>query len=429
MDRPPEHRARWPRGFRHNPLRFILAAATWRAMAWTFVLAVIALPLLIASIVLLPWLPLVARIADELGATGARWMGVPIRRRRAGRWFDWQKFVHLACQLVLSLLAFVIEAIGATAVVSLLVIPVISLFRSDLEFTLGWWTTSWFPGVLAAGWGFAIVFLFALAYLSWLIAGAAVYSTSATNAPTREDLLRLEESRAVLIDAFTGERSRIERELHDGVQQYLSALQLNIATAELKAADAPELAEPLEQAKLNARSALEALRQVIRGIYPQVLADRGLVEALGELLAHSGVDGELHTDIEPGSGTAISATPALLLYHCAAEGLTNAVRHGGAERVDIAVRFSRSTVGIRVDDDGAGLSEASLDANSGTGVAGLRERASALGGNAALEWSSRLGGARLRLELPASRELRGEAGTTYSGSGTAVDVHRLEEAE
>lgn len=396
-------------------------------MAWTFVLAVVAIPLLLASIVLLPWLPLVARIADELGATGARWMGVPVHRRRAGRWFDWQKFVHHACQLVLSLLAFVVEAIGATAVLSLLVMPLISLFRPDLEFTLGWWTTSWFPGVLAASWGFAIVFVVALAYLSWLIAGAAAYSTSATNAPTREDLLRLEESRAALIDAFTGERSRIERELHDGVQQYLSALQLNIATAELKAADSPELAEPLKQAKLNARSALEALRQVIRGIYPQVLADRGLVEALRELLAHSGVDGELQTDIEPGAGTEISATPALLLYHCAAEGLTNAVRHGGAGRVDIAVRFSRSTVDIFVDDDGAGLSQAWLDAKSGTGVAGLRERASALGGNATLAASSRLGGAHLRMELPVSRELRGES-TTYPGPEKHGDARRVEEA-
>ena len=397
-------------------------------MAWTFVLAVVAIPLLLASIVLLPWLPLVARIADELGATGARWMGVPVHRRRAGRWFDWQKFVHLACQLVLSLLAFVVEAIGATAVLSLLVMPLISLFRPDLEFTLGWWTTSWFPGVLAASWGFAIGFLFALAYLSWLIAGAAVYSTSATNAPTREDLLRLEESRAVLIDAFTGERRRIERELHDGVQQYLSALQLNIATAQLRAADAPELAEPLQQAKLNARSALEALRQVIRGIYPQVLADRGLVEALRELLAHSGVDGELQTDIEPGAGTEISATPALLLYHCAAEGLTNAVRHGGAGRVDIAVRFSRSTVDIFVDDDGAGLSQAWLDTKSGTGVAGLRERASALGGNATLAESSRLGGAHLRMELPVSRELRGESATTYPGPEKHGEARHVEEA-
>ena len=354
-------------------------------------------------------------------------MGVPVHRRRAGRWFDWQKFVHLACQLVLSLLAFVVEAIGVTAVVSLLVIPLISLFRSDLEFTLAWWTTSWFPGVLAASWGLAIVFGAALAYLSWVIAGAAAYSTSATNAPTREELFRLEESRAVLIDAFTGERSRIERDLHDGVQQYLSALQLNIATAELKAADSPELAEPLHQAKLNARSALEALRQVIRGIYPQVLADRGLIEALRELLAHSGVDGELHTDIDSGADTEISATPALLLYHCAAEGLTNAVRHGDAGRVDIAVLFSLSKVSICIDDDGAGLPQASLDAQSGTGVAGLRERASALGGTATLGSSARLGGARLHMELPPSRKVRGESATTYPDTGKHGDARREEE--
>lgn len=425
MSHPTTYSVRWPRGFRRNPLRFIVAGPTWKAMAWALVLAVVAVPLLIATILLVLWIPLVARVVDEIGAAGGRWMGVDVHRHRAGKWLDVHKFVHLACQLALSLAAFLVWAFLASATVVFAVTPLVAVARPDLEITFGNWATSWLPSIFAASWGLALVSLFALAYLSWLIAGASVYAAAATTAPTPEDLRRLEESRAVLIDAFTGERSRIERELHDGVQQYLTALQLNIATAELKASHVPELDQPLEQAKLNARRALESLRQVIRGIYPQVLADKGLIEALRELLAHSGVDGELtiDTDTDPDTTSALGATPALLLYHCAAEGITNAVRHGGAGRVDITVRFSPNSVSITVDDAGSGLSPSPDRAGTRTGVAGLRERASALGGTAWLDESTTLGGASLHMSLPVAQTvLSAPAGTPSRGrSGRAAD--------
>lgn len=191
------------------------------------------------------------------------------------------------------------------------------------------------------------------------------------------------DARATLIDAFSGERRRIERELHDGPQQYLTALKLNLAAA--KRGDTAAL----DAADHNASLALSALRDTVRGIAPQVLFDNGLIAALEELLVHSGLETTLECK---GEERSLDETSALLAYHCVAKGLTNAVKHGEATAATVKLDY-REGIKISITDNGHGLT-----AGEGTGIAGLEERAIALGGSVELEGTDQ--GARLRMELP-----------------------------
>ncbi|MEL4211566.1 sensor histidine kinase, partial [Corynebacterium bovis] len=213
-----------------------------------------------------------------------------------------------------------------------------------------------------------------------------------------------------------------------------------------EAGEESPLVGPLAQAQLNARRASEALRATVRGLYPQVLRDRGLGDALRELVAHSGLDGGVEETAAPGADGSLAATPALLLYHCAAEGVTNAVRHGQARRVGLRVRYGRDAVTLTLDDDGSGLAPAgtgraptvpgggdcgggdegagragrgagvtpigddgtrSAAGPPGTGIAGLRERAAVLGGTVRVGPSRRYPGASLEMTLPRHTPLDG----------------------
>ena len=357
------------------------------------------IPGLVATVILLPWLPLSARVADLVGWLAARWMKVRVPRRRANRWFDWPQAMELLAQLLLAFAAFALVVALGTITVFLAVIPF--FYRNSVggNLSFGFWETGWAPAVFTVCWTLTICGALLLLYASWLITGCSVASAVLSNTTTSEEVAELTRSRAVLADAFTGERHRIERELHDGPQQYLTALQLNVATVELTAGNGGDITRELENIKVNARRALDALRTTVRGIYPQVLADRGLHEALQELVAHSGIDGEV-VDLRTVATKQLTDTSALLLYHCSAEGMTNAVRHAHADELRIRLKNERDSTVLSIDDNGVGLDDdsplMSTSGTSGTGLAGLRERAAALGGTVTLtpspadNWTTRL---------------------------------------
>ncbi|MDO5032138.1 sensor histidine kinase [Corynebacterium sp.] len=342
-----------------------------KSVLWSLALGVLFLPALLISVVMLPWIPLVAAGADHVARFGARWLGTPIAPRRPHRWFDWQQFYHLILQLLIGCAAFAVWLFLGFIIVVLFVSP----FAGG-ELRLGSYVTSDFWIILGSTWTLAFLGLGLLYGLGRLLSFLSVSTARLALSPNAE------ESRAVLIDSFSGERRRIERELHDGPQQYLTALKLNLAAARRGNEEA------LDAADHNASLALASLRDTVRGIAPQVLFDRGLVAALEELLVHSG----LKTTLRCHGARALDETPALLAYHCVAEGLTNAVKHGQATRVEVDVDL-RSGVKVSVTDDGRGP-----QSGSGTGLAGLSERAAALGGTVTLEAAGQ--GACLRLELP-----------------------------
>ena len=319
---------------------------------------------------------------------------------RDSRWFDWQQFYHLIVQLLISAACFAAwTAVGFTAGVL-----VIAPFVPKTEFFFGEWSTTNRPLIFFTCWLTAALLVALLVGLNRLLVLASTSLTRLALSPSAEELAA---SRATLIDAFSGERRRIERELHDGPQQYLTALKLNLAAAKLQAP--PEAQPALADAEHNASLALASLRATVRGIAPQVLFDAGLIPALDELLAHSGLETELHVE---GAERSVDETTALLAYHAVAEALTNASKHGAATQATVTVAFG-DTLRLDIVDNGTGPCPgpgadlgptAKEPGEPGTGLAGLRERAAALGGtvnfSAADDAAARERGGRLQVELP-----------------------------
>ncbi|WKD60546.1 Sensor histidine kinase ComP [Corynebacterium ciconiae DSM 44920] len=362
-----------------------------RSIGWNALLAVACIPALIVSVVLVPWLPLLARPVDAYGRLGARLFASPIRHREASRWFDIRQILHLLLQLLISCLSFFIWSILGLTTGFLLVAP----FVTDTLEINSWQSTNRALNV-AICFGVASLALILLAALAWAMTWVSVRISQLILAPSARDV---ETSRALLADAFSGERRRIERELHDGPQQHLTALKLNLAAARLSEDPEPALLKAQE----NAAQALAALRATVRGIAPQVLYDNGLVAAVEELIAHAGIDTTLHTDTAP--LPPLDETTALLAYHCISEALTNATRHGHATHADISILTTGSRLQVRVHDNGQGVDTPLPTADgerTGTGIVGLRERAAVLDG--ALTLRSATTGAVLELTVPLARK-------------------------
>ena len=171
----------------------------------------------------------------------------------------------------------------------------------------------------------------------------------------------LETSRGRLIEAQDAERSRLERDMHDGAQQHLVALAVNLRLAQVVARRSPGRANQVlaEQADA-ARLAIDTLSSLSRGIYPQMLSEQGLVAALRSGVAASPVP--VTVDAE-GIGR-----PAPLLeaafYFCCMEAIQNAAKHSGASRVTVLLRQDGGRWRLDVTDDGAGFDQASALADA-----------------------------------------------------------------
>jgi signal transduction histidine kinase len=212
---------------------------------------------------------------------------------------------------------------------------------------------------------------------------------------------RLAESRVALVDSFETERERIERDLHDGVQQRLVALTMSLGLAEVHArrvessgAPVAELLASLDAAHAHAEEALDDLRRTVRGVHAPVLADHGLHAALTELAARTPVPvhvrGLGHRRLPP--------EIERCAYFVASEALTNAMKHADATSVSIDVRVvERDGLVLDVRDDGRG----GADPLRGSGLRGLAGRAEILGGR--VDIASPMGGptsVTLTLPLP-----------------------------
>ena len=196
-------------------------------------------------------------------------------------------------------------------------------------------------------------------------------------------LVELRESRARIVEAGYAERRRVERDLHDGAQQRLVALALDLRLARAKLDEDPATtAELLEGASHELAAATEELRELARGLHPPVLTDRGLVAALESLAGRSplpvSVEAEV-TDRAPPSAEAAA-------YFVVSEALTNVVRHAQAEHALVRVDRSDGRLQVEIHDDGRG----GADPAGGSGLRGLSDRVAALDGS--LEVESRPGG-------------------------------------
>ncbi|MER7183986.1 sensor domain-containing protein [Streptomyces hyaluromycini] len=247
-----------------------------------------------------------------------------------------------------------------------------------------------------------VVMLPAVPYLLALLAGAHGAVARALLGDGDEHRLRAElvevaRSRARLVDAFEAERRRIERDLHDGTQERLVSLTLRLGLARLDIAPGTQAYQNVTDAHEQAKQLMAELRELIRGIHPRVLTDRGLTAALGELADRSAIPVTVRT--EPTDVTdRLPRHVETTAYFVATEALTNIAKHSRATAASITVRREGRTLTVEVLDDGIG----GADPARGTGLTGLADRLAVVDGRILL--SSPDGGPTLlRVELPCSQ--------------------------
>ncbi len=223
-------------------------------------------------------------------------------------------------------------------------------------------------------------------------AAALALEKERLDAELRAKVAELRESRVRMIAFGLAERRRLERDLHDGAQQRLVSLALDLRLAKAAVRDDPGRAEELLTGAADELSrALEELRELARGIHPAVLSDRGLDPALEALASRTPLPVEVHAKI----GERLNEPVELAAYYVVAEALTNVVKYAHAERASITVGRDNGTVEVEVADDGIG----GADPSTGTGLRGLADRVNALGGR--LEVSSEPGrGTRVTASIP-----------------------------
>ncbi|GAA2326134.1 hypothetical protein GCM10010170_000660 [Dactylosporangium salmoneum] len=214
-------------------------------------------------------------------------------------------------------------------------------------------------------------------------------ATTIANAQARADLAA---SRARVVVAADQARRRIERNLHDDIQQQLIAVHIGLGAAqEVVPPDLPHVRQGMASATERLGTVLDQLREMSRGIHPAILTDRGLGAALKMLARRSGVPAQVDVDLSrrPPEPVEVAA------YYIAAEALANAAKHARATLVRIEATDDDHEVRLSVSDDGAG----GADPARGSGLLGLADRVHALGGTIAVI-SPPGGGTRVVAELP-----------------------------
>lgn len=206
----------------------------------------------------------------------------------------------------------------------------------------------------------------------------------------RERLAELRRSRLDLVDAFETERRRIERHLHDGVQQRLVGLTMTLGLAEYKLPDG-EGRDLVRRAHTEAESALADLRDAVRDIHPRVLVDHGLEAAVNEVADRLPIPVSVELRLTERLPSPVEAAA----YFVVSEALSNVAKHSRAASCSVRGWVAADTLVVAIEDDGVG----GADPAAGSGLTGLGIRVDALGGT--LDVSSPPGGpTRLRMEVP-----------------------------
>ena len=284
--------------------------------------------------------------------------------------------------------ALVLCWMDAAVVFAAVYVPTSLLFGPFYIRDVSLWYTV--PLALLAPVAFAIA---AYPVTAW--AGARAAMARAILAPRTDDsnarLVEVTRSRARLVDAFGVERRRIERDLHDGAQQRLVALSMQLGLARLELPPGSPAAAQLATAQELARQALAELRELIRGVHPKVLTDRGLPAAVRDAAGNAPVPIDLDLRLDARLPEAVEVTA----YFVVVEALANVAKHSQATRAGVTADVRDGRLHLDVRDDGRG----GADPDRGTGLNGLADRVAAVEGTVAL--SSPPGGPTLvHVEIP-----------------------------
>ncbi|WP_447588435.1 histidine kinase [Microbacterium lacticum] len=382
-----------------SPLRFLFGRWPWRTLLYLLTSAVIGFLLLPVTIATLLLLPLWGIVIGALERRRTRILGFP--RQASGHvplsgdqrhiWLavrvsegaTWRETVALLLDLVLGWIALAVLFVQGLCLVVFIFVGVsgsrgpaqINLF-ADVRIIVG--PDNWWPVIPIA--------LFAVcvfAYVNAVLAAGQASLLRMLCGPRQRELARnverLMQSRAALVAAFESERRRVERDLHDGVQQELVTLgaRLGMVSLELddltaQGTDTALARTALDAAQGQAEHAMATLRNTVRGIHPAVLTDHGLRAALDELADRAPVP----LSLEVAEFERPPASVETAAYYLVTEAISNAAKHTAATLLTVRAAIEGDALTVTVTDNGHG----GADENAGTGLRGLRERAETLGG-------------------------------------------------
>jgi signal transduction histidine kinase len=223
------------------------------------------------------------------------------------------------------------------------------------------------------------------------IAAGMAIANERLRAEVRAQLEEVRASRRRIVEAGDVARKRVERDLHDGAQQHLVGLTLGLRMLQDRCRDVPGVQEDVASLQEELRSALAELRELARGLHPQILTEEGLGAAIGSLADRSSIPVRVAVEPDARLPSAVEATA----YFVVAEALTNVAKYARATSASVAVARANGSLVIEVSDDGVGGASPS----DGSGLLGLEDRVSALGGSLRIE-SPAGAGTRLHAEIP-----------------------------
>lgn len=410
------------------PMRFLTSSWPWRAFGYLVTSSVFGLALLlmllgmvafglVASITVIGAAVLVAipLFAIPVAAFERRRLGLvdkepapsphkqvpsrPLRRWLTERLKEGATWRELAYAFVVVSAVLIGDLLGVFLCVNLVGFPLAAITLP----TLGDDSLAFFAWRIDS-WGESALFLLILpiayafaAYLACVVVGARakiarVMLVGSVDAPQYVEAVT---SRARLVDAFEAERRRIERDLHDGTQAHLVSLAFRLGVAELELGrenpDNQEARGLVKDAHQEAKVALQELRDLIRGIHPQVLTDRGLAAAVAEVAGRSAVPVQLDLRLDQRLPPAVESAA----YFVVTEALTNVARHSRASVAFVHARHDGLQLVVGITDNGVG----GADPANGSGLQGLADRLAVVAGRLIL--SSPPGGPTvLTLEIP-----------------------------
>jgi signal transduction histidine kinase len=211
------------------------------------------------------------------------------------------------------------------------------------------------------------------------------------HAELQAQLEELRGSRARIVEAAQNERQLLERNLHDGAQQRLIALSLNLSLLRGRVDGDPDVTSGIDQARREIAASLNELREIARGIHPAVVSGHGLGVALEQLAARAPVPVESRVEIDG----RLPEPLEVAAYYVASESLTNIAKHAQATTARIDVVKENGELVLEIVDNGVG----GADSERGSGLRGLADRVEALNGRLRV-WTPRGGGTRVRAEIP-----------------------------
>ncbi len=318
------------------------------------------------------------RIADPIPPlTRPTWLGRLAERLRSKP--RWREIGYLFALLPVGTIGYALAAAAWGGSLALAALPAyVGILPGDSAkfyfFEIGQDGAAWLA--MAVG---VVGLVYIAPWITMGISSAERTMARALLGPTQEaklaaEVTKAETGRTAAVDSAEAERRRIERDLHDGAQQRLVALAANLGAAREKLDKEPEEGrEMVAVAHEEAKAALAEIRDLVRGIHPVILEDRGLDAALSAVVARSPVPVSLDVQVTKRPPPAVESAA----YFVVNEALTNVARHAHATKAHVSIARAGDRLVVEVRDDGIG----GADPVGGSGLQGLRDRVAGLGGS------------------------------------------------